>query len=182
MGAGCKVSKETIFVSVASSLDFCLSLTPKQALVVTCLQYKSFGNTAGKGEIARNEQFLLFPQCFLSVWRKFCHFHQIQNFRFKNTLRLEESKICRVGKGKTIYLCLFTGSFQRVLRSFILVLWNRIHPCIWTAQADTGQYFLQFYEATILHCMTHLIYCLSYSDFILMCVLPCGLVVRASVS
>ena len=26
----------------------------------------SFENTAGKGEIARNEQFLLFLQCFLS--------------------------------------------------------------------------------------------------------------------
>ena len=39
---------------------------PKQALVfVTHLQYKSFKNTAGKGEIARNEQFLLFPQYFL---------------------------------------------------------------------------------------------------------------------
>ena len=35
----------------------------------TCLQYKSFENTVGKGEIARNEQFLLFPQCFLPVWR-----------------------------------------------------------------------------------------------------------------
>ena len=38
---------------------------PKQALVFTCLQYKSFENTVGKGEIARNEQFLLFQQCFL---------------------------------------------------------------------------------------------------------------------
>ena len=35
---------------------------PKQALVFTRLQYKSFENTVGKGEIARNEQFLLFPQ------------------------------------------------------------------------------------------------------------------------
>ena len=26
---------------------------PKQALVLTCLQYKSFENTVGKGEIAR---------------------------------------------------------------------------------------------------------------------------------
>ena len=40
---------------------------PKRALVFTCLQYKSFENTEGKGGIARNEQFLLFPQCFLSV-------------------------------------------------------------------------------------------------------------------
>ena len=31
----------------------------------------------GKGEIARKEQFLLFPQCFLPVWRTFFYFHQI---------------------------------------------------------------------------------------------------------
>ena len=36
------------------------SLFPKQALVFTCLQCKSFKNTVGKEEIARNEQFLLF--------------------------------------------------------------------------------------------------------------------------
>ena len=36
-----------------------------------------FENTVGKGEIARNEQFLLFPQCFLPVCRTFCPFHQI---------------------------------------------------------------------------------------------------------
>ena len=40
---------------------------PKQALVFTRLQFKSFENTEGKGEIARNEQFLLFPQCFPRV-------------------------------------------------------------------------------------------------------------------
>ena len=33
--------------------------------------------TVGKGEIARNEQFLLFPQCFLPVWRTSYHFHRI---------------------------------------------------------------------------------------------------------
>ena len=37
---------------------------PKQALVFTCLQYKSFEIIVGKGEIARNEQYLLFPQPF----------------------------------------------------------------------------------------------------------------------
>ena len=40
-------------------------------MVFTCLQYKSFENTAGKGEIARNKQFLLFPQCFLPILEKF---------------------------------------------------------------------------------------------------------------
>ena len=38
---------------------------------------KVFENTAGKGEIARNEQFLLFPLCFPPIWKTFCHFHEI---------------------------------------------------------------------------------------------------------
>ena len=38
---------------------------------------QAFENTVGKGEIARNEQFLLYPQCFLSVKRTLCYFHQI---------------------------------------------------------------------------------------------------------
>ena len=41
----------------------------------------SFENNVGKGEIARNEQFLLFPHCFLPFWRTVCHFHQIWNCR-----------------------------------------------------------------------------------------------------
>ena len=57
-------------------LRYCL-YPPKQALDFTCLHYKSFENTVGKGEIARNEQFLIFPQCFLATWRIFCHFHKI---------------------------------------------------------------------------------------------------------
>ena len=35
----------------------------------TYLQFRALENTVGKGEIARNEQFLLFPQCFQPVWR-----------------------------------------------------------------------------------------------------------------
>ena len=34
---------------------------PIQTLVFTCVKYKSFENTVGKGEIAHKEQFLLFP-------------------------------------------------------------------------------------------------------------------------
>ena len=41
-----------------------------------CLQFKYFKNTMGKREIAHNEQFLLFPQCFLPIWRAFCHCYQ----------------------------------------------------------------------------------------------------------
>ena len=45
---------------------------------MTLLGNKPFENTVGKGEIARNEQFLLFPQCFLPVWITFCHFRQFE--------------------------------------------------------------------------------------------------------
>ena len=58
-----------------------------------CLQYKSLENNVGKGEIARYEQFLLFPQCFLSLLKTFCHFQQNLNFCPLNGFSLEESKI-----------------------------------------------------------------------------------------
>ena len=37
----------------------------------------SFENSVGKKEKLLNEQFLLFPQCFLPVLKTFFHFHQI---------------------------------------------------------------------------------------------------------
>ena len=52
----------------------------------------------GKGEIARSEQFLLFPQCFLPVWRTFCHFSSKLKLSSANSSSLEESKVCRLGK------------------------------------------------------------------------------------
>ena len=63
---------------------------PKQALVFTCLEYKSFENTAGKGEIACNKQFLLFPPCFLLIWITFCHFHYNLQLSSANSFSLEE--------------------------------------------------------------------------------------------
>ena len=53
-----------------SHLIYHLTLS-QTSLVFTCLQYKSFENTVGKGEIAHNEQFLFFPQCFLSILENF---------------------------------------------------------------------------------------------------------------
>ena len=40
----------------------------------------------GKREIAHNEQFLLFSQCFLPVWRAFHPFQQIRNSRLQTLL------------------------------------------------------------------------------------------------
>ena len=42
------------------------------------LQCKSFENSEGKGELARHEQFLLFPQCFLPFQRTLPRFHELQ--------------------------------------------------------------------------------------------------------
>ena len=79
-------------------------MCPKHGLIFTCLQYKSFENAAGKGEIAGNEQFLLFPQCFLPVRRTVFHFHQILNCRLQTL---------------------------SVWKSLKFVIWERINPFFW---------------------------------------------------
>ena len=67
------LQKQKLYISLWSGQR--LTGFPKQALVFMCLQYKSFEITVGEEEIARNEQFLLFPQCFLRFWRPLCLFH-----------------------------------------------------------------------------------------------------------
>ena len=42
-----------------------------------CLHVKSIKNNVGKGEISHNQQFILFPQCFLPIWRTFYHLYYI---------------------------------------------------------------------------------------------------------
>ena len=64
-----------------------------------CLLYKSFENTVGKGEIPRYEQFLLFPQCFLPICETFLPFPSNSKLLSAKSFRLEESKICCLGKG-----------------------------------------------------------------------------------
>ena len=41
-------------------------MTVNPLLILTYLQQTGFENIVGKEEIARNKQFLLFPQCFLT--------------------------------------------------------------------------------------------------------------------
>ena len=48
-----------------------------------CLQWKSFENTVGKGEIARKQQFLLFSQYFLTFRITFSYVYQISNCRLQ---------------------------------------------------------------------------------------------------
>ena len=55
-------------------------------------------NTVVKGEIARNEQFLLFPTVFSTHLRNFLPFSSNLKLSSANPFSLEESKICRLGK------------------------------------------------------------------------------------
>ena len=68
-----------------------------------CLQHKSLENAEGKGEIAQKEQYLLFPQCFLPIWRTFCHFHQVQNCRLQNSFCLESQKFVVLERVKNVF-------------------------------------------------------------------------------
>ena len=67
--------------------------------------YTSFENTVGKGELARNEQFLLFPQCFLPVCITFSSNLEPLS---ANSFSLEGSRICRLGKGYSSPLVFLT--------------------------------------------------------------------------
>ena len=70
-----------------------------------CLQYKSSENTEGKGEIARNKQFLVFPQYFLPCYKIPLPFSSNLKLSSANSLSLEESKICHLLKcqGGSLY-------------------------------------------------------------------------------
>ena len=53
---------------------------------------KPIENTVGTGEITRNEQLLLFPQCFLPIWRPFSQCHPILNYHLQTLSIWESSK------------------------------------------------------------------------------------------
>ena len=60
---------------------------------------KPFENTVGKGEISRNEQFLLFPAVFSTRLDNFLPFSSNLKLSSANSFSLEESKICRLVMG-----------------------------------------------------------------------------------
>ena len=72
---------------------------PKQALVFTCLPYKSYGNIVFKGEIARNDQFIPFPTVVFTRFGNFLPFSLHLELSSANSFSLEESKICHLRKG-----------------------------------------------------------------------------------
>ena len=72
-----------------------LTLSQTLSLVFTCLQYKSFENTVGKGEFAHNEH----SSVFTILLENFPPFSSNLKLSSANSISLEESKIHRLGKG-----------------------------------------------------------------------------------
>ena len=69
----------TYLLSLSMALTYSHTMTPFDAT-----GKQAFRKHCGQRRIACNEQFLLFPQCFLPVWITFCHFHQIWNCRLQS--------------------------------------------------------------------------------------------------
>ena len=63
------------------------------------LQYKTFENSAGKGEIAPLRAISPFPTVFSTGFENFLQFSSNLKLSSANSFILEESKICRLGKG-----------------------------------------------------------------------------------
>ena len=83
------------------SLSSTPQLSPACAALVMCLQFKSFENSVGKGEIACNKQFL----SFLPFWRTFHHLRE-NKVLSANSFGLEQSEICLFGEGSLWLGCM----------------------------------------------------------------------------
>ena len=64
-----------------------------------CVENKSFENAVVKGEIARNEQFLLFSAVFSTLFDNFPPFSSNLELSSATSFNLEESNIGCLGKG-----------------------------------------------------------------------------------
>ena len=86
---------------------------PNKPWVLCVCSTNLFENTVGKGEIARNEQFLLFPTVFSTLLENFLSFSSI--FKFS----LEKSKICRLGKKTTKFQTCPNSKDLQTTRAFL---------------------------------------------------------------
>ena len=105
--------------------------------VFTCLQYKTLENTMEKGEIAFNEQILLFPKRFLPIRRSFCHFYQIWNCRLQTLLVWKSLKFVvweRVNKERKFGLVQIQSIFRRQIKDD----WNG-GPCFKLRRKHCGK-------------------------------------------
>ena len=98
-------------VSAVSFMCLQCLLCVSSASLLMPLGNKPFENTVGKGEIARDEQFLLFPQCFLPICWTFSHFHQTWNCRLQT---LSVWKSIKFVVWKRVKVCLARVNITKV--------------------------------------------------------------------
>ena len=100
---------------------------PNKPWFLRVYQYKTFENTVGKGEIAPDKQSLLFPQCFLPHVENSLPFSSKFELSSTNSVSLEESKICWLGKVNSnvlVVVCSFL-EFGTVSKCCI---WEWVNP------------------------------------------------------
>ena len=90
----------------------------------TCLQYKPFENTVGKGEIARKQAIFNFTTLFYTQLEFSPPFSSSSKLSFANSFSLEESKICCLGNKISIFLSFSKGLIAKV------IFWQTVtHMC-----------------------------------------------------
>ena len=82
-------------------------------------QQTAFENIVGKEEIARNKQFLLFPQCSLLDHKIVSPFVKIFDTISLFAAELEGPELGMLGKGLTCYQAtkFWTGPFSKILQT-----------------------------------------------------------------
>ena len=80
--------------------------------------------TVGKGEIAHNEQFLLFPQCFLPIWRPFSQCHPILNCRLQTLSIWKTWKSVIWGRVNEVSMC-SQSQPSPIAQSLVLRTWEQ---------------------------------------------------------
>ena len=76
--------------------------------------------TLGKREIACQEQSLLFPHCFLPIWRSFCHFLQILHMLSTNSFSLKKSTFSCLEMNQTVIRIKSNPLYFTNLTNFLL--------------------------------------------------------------
>ena len=114
-----------------------LSLTLFQtSCVITCLLYSFFENSVGKREIAHNEQFLVFPQCFLPS----------QNYPFSSNSKLSSANSLNLeefGKGMKYFIKTYMpyDTEQKILERSSKVSRNGLQKCNGTVLKSAEELF-----------------------------------------
>ena len=115
---------------------------------------KPFENTVGKGEIARNEQFLLYP-VFFTFLQNFLLFSSNLKFLSADCFNLDQSKICRLEMDELLYtiswlwgtclltfylLCQFFGSSNSPANKDIMSkIWTIGNTIFWLSRKHCGK-------------------------------------------